>query len=501
MTEITQYTITVGSNTNVTATTRDLTAEQKKALYELQKMVPGDISISADGVVSITSQKGLALFNDFCQQNGIQDASTNKLMEINAPAGTTLSLEGLLSASAFCARFGRGKTDTSKMSFTELTTFALMMTYASEEERRRGLSEAKSAQTEIARKIAVDTWRTSREAAEKTYSAERWQAWGTIASGAASLAMAVGSGIFSLKASPRQGQLADNNKRLENNKLLQEQKTLKTDLELPDTKPETVKAKQERVRQQIQQKQEQINDNQAKIKVNDESIEANNKIIETKQVQIEAKQVQIETAQKAENPAQSSRFIYEKTKLESENTKLNEEITALETQNGRLTASAVEAETEITKLESELATLKVQDEKLTRLSEIGQEIKKKGIDPNKDSLSEDEVKELKWANKKLEAEIAKFTGWSNTISSLSQSSSSVVKGSLDLHAAGSKKEASFLEIESRLSDTFRGVVQSQIQGTDSSINAANQNMQKIINALKQALDDAYSIKTSIARNI
>jgi hypothetical protein len=150
MAEITQYMITVGNNTSVTATTQDLTAEQQKALFELQKTLPGDISISADGVVSITSQKGLALFNSFCQSNGIKDSSTQALMQIDIPGNSTLPLEGLKSASAFCASFGDGKTDPAKMSFPELMTLMLMMSYASEEERRQVLSEVKSTQMQIA---------------------------------------------------------------------------------------------------------------------------------------------------------------------------------------------------------------------------------------------------------------------------------------------------------------------------------------------------------------
>ncbi|MDR1457433.1 MAG: hypothetical protein LBI47_01095 [Puniceicoccales bacterium] len=515
MTEITQYTITVGNNTNVTAATQNLTAEQQKALQELQKMVPGDISISADGVVSITSQKGLALFNNFCQQNGIQDSSTNRLMELHAPEGTTLPLEGLKSASAFCASFGGGQTDPSKMSFTELMTLMLMMSYASEEERRRVLSEVKSTQMQIAMEVAVATWETSREAAEKTYSAEVMQAWGTIASGIASGAMAIGSAAFSLKTSPKQGKLADNNKKLENSKLLQNQADLQTELKLPDTKPETIQAKQTEVKQQIQRKEAQIQQKEAQIEPKKAQIEQKQKAIDeanekgdiTQKKQLEAekiglenelrdlkglntdkiadKQAQIEQKQKAIDEADETGDLTQKKQLEAEKIGLENELDALKRP---------------TQLKDEVKGLKVQEAKLDELTKIGKKIEEKGLTPE-DRLGDGEIKLLKYGNKKLEAEISELSAKSGAISSLSQSVSSVLKGAFDLQAAGFKREAAFLEAESRLLDTFRGVLQSQIQGVDSSINSATQNMQKIAGSLKQVLDETYNILTSIARNI
>ncbi|MDR2432319.1 MAG: hypothetical protein LBD34_01020, partial [Puniceicoccales bacterium] len=286
MPEIAEYRITVGNNTNVTATTKNLTAEQQKALQELQKMVPGDISISADGVVSITSQKGLALFNSFCQQNNISDTH-GALMQIDVPEGTTLPLEGLKNASAFCTSFGRGETDPSKMSLTELMTFMLMMTYASEEEHRRVLSEVKATQLQIAMEVAINTWESSREAAEKTCNAETLQAWGTVASGVANAFIAIGSAVYTPKASAsKREQLASNKYDLAKNQSLQDQQKLQTELEMADSQQVTIEAKQAEINTEIQQSEKELTAHQQKkqneVKVKNEEIAEKNEAITEK---------------------------------------------------------------------------------------------------------------------------------------------------------------------------------------------------------------------------
>jgi hypothetical protein len=67
-------------------------------------------------------------------------------MQIDIPKGFLLPLEGLKSASAFCARFESGQIAPSKISFVELITLMLMMICASEEDRRRALAEVKVTQ-------------------------------------------------------------------------------------------------------------------------------------------------------------------------------------------------------------------------------------------------------------------------------------------------------------------------------------------------------------------
>ncbi|MDR1528114.1 MAG: hypothetical protein LBS22_00805 [Puniceicoccales bacterium] len=510
MTESTQYTVTVGHNTNVTATTQDLTAEQLEALRELQRTAPGDISISAEGVITITTQKGLELFNNFCRQNNVLD-STSTLMQIEVPAGTTLPLAGLQSASAFCARFGGGETDPSKMSFVELMTLMLMMTYASEEERRRTLAEVKSVGMQIAMEVAVATWETSRDAAEKSYRAEVVQAWGAIASGIASTAMAVGSAFYALKASPHQGQLSENNKKLENNQLLENRAELQKEFDLPNTNPETIDSARAGVNQQIQQKEELIRLNQEKMEMNRDSIAANDRTVADKQIEIDARQTEIDARQteidnmpdgsakqgavREQLAARQEQFAAEQKQLAARN-----ELTDLKVQNYHLKAANVKTEGDNKKLESELKGLKTQEAKLDHLTEIDRKIQEKGLGP-RDSLSKGEIDALKNANAALEAEVAALTAKANSISSLSQSISSIIKGAPDLVAASYKQQAAFLEADARLLDTFRGVIQSQIQSVDSSINSANQNMQKIAGNLKQVLDEIYNIKTSIAHNI
>jgi hypothetical protein len=192
-------------------------------LLELQKFALGDISISPDRVVSIASQKGFALFNNFCRANNIFNSSRNALMQIDVPKGSSLPLQGLKSASAFWASFGSGEIAPSKMSFVELMTLMLMMTYSSEEDRRRALAEIKVTQNQIALDVAVDTWETSREAAEKSHSMETFQAWGIIASGIASGAIAAGSIAYSGMATVKQAEVNENNDKLAEDQLLKDQ--------------------------------------------------------------------------------------------------------------------------------------------------------------------------------------------------------------------------------------------------------------------------------------
>ncbi|MDR2602995.1 MAG: hypothetical protein LBC11_00325 [Puniceicoccales bacterium] len=522
MTEITQYQITIGNNTNVTATTNNLTTEQKKALLELQNMVPGDISISADGVVSITSQKGLALFNSFCQQNNIL-SSSDTLMQIDLPKGSSLPAEGLKSASAFCASFGGGKTDPSKMSFTELMTLMLMMSYASEEERRRVLSEAKSTQMQIALEVAVATWETSRDAAEKNYSAETLQAWGTIASGIVSAGAAIGSAVYSAKASPKQGKLSDNNKKLENDQLLKSQAELKDELELPDTNSQTIKTKQEEIKTQIQRKEAEIRNSQADVKAREEAIKSNeegiqtyteehkaeieqkNKEIEQKDKEISDKKTQIRAEpdpnKNKQLEAELEGLKSEKAKLKVEKDNLVKEKYELEAPINKVNEINERLRAENAKPEKELEELKGKEAKLEKLVEINKKIQEKGLDPHGDRLSKGEIQYLEYENKKLGAEVSQLESKSDALSKFGKAASDIIKGGLDLPAAFQKRQAAFSEADARLSDAWRGVVQSQIQGMDASINSANQNMQKIASTLKQVLDETYNIMTSIARNI
>jgi hypothetical protein len=82
------------------------------------------------------------------------------------------------------------------------------------------------------------------------------------------------------------------------------------------------------------------------------------------------------------------------------------------------------------------------------------------------------------------------------LTNLGQSASRVIEGAFKLKAAGHKREAAFLEADARLLDTFRDVIQSQTQDIDSSINSANQNMQKT-----RATLNMYSMKPTIMSGI
>jgi hypothetical protein len=71
--------------------------------------------------------------------------------------------------------------------------------------------------------VAIDTWETSREAAEKSYSMEIFQAWGIIVSRIASSGMAIGNAIYSARAIAKQAEMNENNDKLAKNQLLKEQ--------------------------------------------------------------------------------------------------------------------------------------------------------------------------------------------------------------------------------------------------------------------------------------
>jgi hypothetical protein len=502
---IQQYSVTVGNNTNVTATTQDLTAEQQKELAELQKKAPGDISISADGVISIASLKGLSLFNSFCVDNGIQDSSTNSLIKIDAPTNLPRNLlAGLKNASAFCAM----SKDPSKMSLSDIMKEVAMIMCEVDGEKNRILAEVRNTQLGVAAKMGKEAYEAKREAAEKTYTMEVFQAVGSIVSGVVSAALTAGSAVYSAKGGlhQKQAQLNTNNQKLENNQLLQDQAKLKAELNLPDTQGATIEAKKVEIRQEIATKSQQMQANQEKIEVNNSFIEENNKSIATKQQAIDAKQAEIDTKQQeieaaGGDPEKQSRLSHEKSKLEGEKTELESEQTDLEAQNHGLKAGNTVIEGENAKLGSELEGLKTQGGKLEQLPRVNEAIEKKGITPKKDSLSDGEVKGLEAENKQLEAEIKNIETKSNTLTSFSGPVQSVIKGVVDLYAAGLKKEAAFLDAEAQLLETFRSTILNNVQGLDASMNAANQDAQKNISALKQTLDEAYNILTSIARNI
>jgi hypothetical protein len=594
MTEYQNVSITVENNTTAIATIKDLTAEQEKKLLELQKFAPGDISISPGGVVSITSQKGLALFNSFCRENNILDSSSNALMLIDMPEGSSLPLEGLKSASAFCASFGRGGTAPSQMSFTELMTLMLMMTYSSEEDRKRALAEVKVTQNQIALDVAVDTWETSREAAEKSHSMETFQAWGTIASGIASGAIAVGSSAYSFSAARKQSAVEKNNDQIDRCKLLQERNNLQDQLKLQDTKPNTIDAKRAEVQTAITEKeklieakqqaikseqmhreegdnkptrQQQIDANQKEIDAkndqikknnekieaidtNDKEIKANEQAIKDNQDKISAKTTETDEARRKE---EANRTPEEKAKLkelekltqeqeklgnqkaellnkredlkgdadsigakrkvlQDANTQLEQDKAQLEEAKAKLAEPITKLVGEKAEFERELEGFKDQEEKLARLEMVNKkieaEVKDKHIGedeakrtPEQPKKLEDKIKGLENKNEKLQTEIKTFDTRSGTLTGLGQSVSGVMDGFFKLLAAGYKREAAFLEADVRLLDTFRGVIQSQTQGIDSSINSANQNMQKIASNLKQVLDEAYSTMSGIIRNI
>jgi hypothetical protein len=565
MTEYQNVTITVGNNTSVIATTKDLTAEQRKMLLELQRIAPGDISISPDGVVSITSKQGLALFNSFCRENNILDSS-DALMQIEVPEGTSLPMEGLNSASAFCDSFGIGGMDPSKMSFIELMTLMLMMTYASEEDRRRALAEVKVTQNQIALDVAIDTWETSREAAEKSYSMETFQAWGTIASGIASGAIAVGSTAYSLSAASKQAEVNKNNDKLAKDQLLKDQKQLQAELNLPNTEQPTINAKKTEVQtaitekeklieakqkeiksaqqekigngdeaptrqQAIDAKQKEIDANNEKINANKEKIEkidTNERAIEANQKEIDAKTQEVrELTDTPENEAKLKDLLQEqltlmekksellekrdelrgggtiaaeKTRLTEEKTQLVGEKTELERAKTDLAKPITDLEKAKTELERELEGFKVQGAKLARLESVNKQIEDKGITSG-DALTPGQIKELENKNEQLRIEIKEIETKGGALAGLGQTVSGVIKGGIDLIAAEYKRKAAFLEADVRLLDTFRGAIQSQTQGIDSSINSANQNMQKIASNLKQVLDEAYSTMSGIIRNI
>ncbi|MDR1232884.1 MAG: hypothetical protein LBJ75_01295 [Puniceicoccales bacterium] len=453
MTGITQqYTVTVGNNTNVTATTQDLTAEQQKALAELQKKAPGDISISADGVISITSRRGLSLFNSFCANNRIQDSSTNSLMKIDAPTNSPRKLlAGLKSVSAFCTNFGNGEIDPSKMNLTELMTLMFIMTYEADQEKSQALSDAKKTEMAVAAKMAVTAYEANRTAAEKTYTMEIFQAVGNIAAGCVGAGIAIGGTIYAAKSSlhQKQTQLNDNDQKLKNNQLLQDQADLKAELNLPDTQGATIEARRAEVKQEIATKSQQIN---------------------AKQQDIDNKQIEINST---------------------------EDLTAKK----ELEADKIGLENQKKNLNSELEGLKAKEGKLEQLSRVNEAIEKKGITPEKDSLSDGEVKGLEAENKQLEAGITAIKGRVDMLTSLSGSVQSIIKGAFDLYTSGYKKEAAFLGAEAQISEAFRNAILSNVQGLDASINTANQNMQKSASALKQMSDETYNVMASIAQRI
>ncbi|MDR2778868.1 MAG: hypothetical protein LBB16_01095 [Puniceicoccales bacterium] len=579
MTELAQLTITVGNNTNVTATTVNLTEEQQQKLRELQKIVPGDISISADGIVSITSQKGLALFNNFCQTNNISNSSSG-ILQIPPATASSLQLEGLKSASNFCASFGNGEMDPSKMSFTELTTLMFMMSYSSEEERHRALANVKGTQNEVAMKISVDTWAASREAADKTCSAETFQAWGTIASGIASGTAAIGGAAYSMKATSGQKQLNENNDKLTKNQLLNDQKNLQRQLGLSDTTQESIDTKRTEIGQKIEAKEAEIKAKEAEIKskldehvddngdvvdgeggksrqeaikakdeeikskldehvddngdvvdgeggtvtsrkdaieANDKAIEANDKAIEAKRADISKVDREIKEANTTEpkDDAKISELNAHKSELNEELKTLNGEQTQLAEKRSNLCKELDPLYETKTKLEKPIGQLqadmgglqremKIQQTQLGQLEQltgVQDGLKKlEGVNVG-DGLTEGQIKELESQNAKIQTEIRTHETRGKAFTDLGPSIGSILKGSSDMVAAVYKREAAFVDAEVRVMDAYRGVVQSQIQNFNDSINSTNQNMQKTANNLKQIVDESYGVMGNITHNI